>query len=215
MTELTRSRERQKADRKEHILGVALALMSERGFTATTYELIAKRAGVSRGTVFNYFPYKESILLAFAAAELVELRHRVEERRQLGPAWGATEELKFVFQELALFASQRRALVMPLSYELLSPNPERSRAAYRSLPLADLLREALQRGQVEGSVRRDHTAERLARTLANTYFITALQWAAYRSDRSLKSELATALKLTLEGVQPAVGELQGTTAGHP
>lgn len=36
--------------------------------------------------------------------------------------------------------------------------------------------------------------------IANTYFLTALQWAAYRSERSIREELRQALELTLEGV---------------
>lgn len=178
----------------------ALELMRERGFTAATYDLIAERAGVSRGTVFNYFPYKESILLDFAAAALGEVADRVALRREATPVWSAADEIRYVFDELGGFALQQRALILPLSYELLNPEPERSRAAYLALPLADLLRGALERGRASGSVRSDHSVERLVRTLANTFFITALQWAAYRTDRGIQAELRLALDLTLEGL---------------
>lgn len=195
------TRERQKADRRERILAAALELMNERGYAATTFDLIADRAGVSRGTVFNYFPYKEALLLAFAATELAELKERVKRSRAELPGWSATDELRFIFAELAAFATAKRDLVLPLSYELLSPDPHRSRAAYLALPLGDLLKGTLKRGLDEGGVRTDHSVERLTRTLANTFFLTALQWAAYRPDRSLRSELSTALKLTLEGIK--------------
>ncbi len=178
----------------------ALDLMAERGFTATTYELIADRAGVSRGTVFNYFPYKESILLDHAAAELGELADRVAARREAEPNWSATEEIRYVFDELGGFALHERELILPLSYELLNPDPERSKAAYLALPLAELLKSALERGRREGSIRRDHSTERLVRTLANTFFLTVLQWAAYRPDRGIQHELRVALDLTLEGL---------------
>ena len=178
----------------------ALELMTERGFTAATYELIADRAGVSRGTVFNYFPYKESILVDYAGTALSELADRVAVRREAEPHWRAVDEIRYVFDELGGFAQRQRELILPLSYELLNPDPARSRAAYLALPLADLLRGALERGRAEGSVRADHSVERLVRTLANTYFITALQWAAYRPDRGVQSELRLALDLTLEGL---------------
>ncbi len=200
MTLISGTRERQKADRRERILQAAIQLIDERGFAATTYEAIADLAGVSRGTVFNYFPYKESMLLGHAAAILAELAKRVAARRTADPAWGVLEELRFVFEGLGELLTHQREMVLPLSYELLNPDPERSRAAYLALPLGELLREALERGRAEGLVRTDHSVERLARTLANTYFITALQWAAYRSDRSIRSELRLALDLTLEGV---------------
>lgn len=181
----------------------ALELMKERGFTAATYDLIADRAGVSRGTVFNYFPYKESILLDFAAAALGQLAARVALRREAEPGWSAVHEIRYVFDELGGFAMRQRELILPLSYELLNPDPARSKAAYLALPLAELLRSALERGRATGEVRSDHSVERLVRTLANTFFITALQWAAYRSDRGIQSELRLALDLTLEGLQSA------------
>ena len=59
---------------------------------------------------------------------------------------------------------------------------------------------ALERGRREGSIRRDHSTERLVRTLANTFFLTVLQWAAYRPDRGIQHELRVALDLTLEGL---------------
>ncbi len=190
----------------------ALELMTERGFTAATYELIADRAGVSRGTVFNYFPYKESILLDYAADELGLLAQRVALRREAEPGWSALGEIRFVFDELGAFAQRQRQLILPLSYELLNPDPARSRAAYLALPLGDLLRSALERGRAEGSVRQDHSVERLVRTLANTFFITALQWAAYRPDRGVQSELRLALDLTLEGLTSA--SAKGASAGQ-
>lgn len=200
MTQLSGTRQRQKADRRERIMQAALQLMKERGFTAATFDLIAERAGVSRGTVFNYFPYKESILLDYAADALGQLADRVALRREAQPGWSAVDEIRYVFDELGGFVQRQRELILPLSYELLNPDPERSRTAYLALPLADLLKGALERGRAEGLVRSDYSVERLVRTLANTFFITALQWAAYRPDRGIQSELRLALDLTLEGL---------------
>lgn len=183
--------------------------MRQRGFAATTYEQIAATAGVSRGTVFNYFPYKESILLDHAASELAQLDQKVIHRRTSEPGFGAIDELRYLFDELAAFVERQRELLLPLSYELLNPDPVRSRAAYLALPLGPMLQRALERGRQEQRVRTDHSVERLGRTLANTYFMTALQWAAYRSDRPLQTELRLALALTLEGL------LQEPTAARP
>jgi AcrR family transcriptional regulator len=48
--------------RPDEVLDAALALFMERGFAATRVEDIGKRAGVSKGTVYLYFPSKEAIL---------------------------------------------------------------------------------------------------------------------------------------------------------
>ncbi len=187
-----------------------MRLFQERGFQATTFSDIARAADVSRGTVFNYFPYKEALLIEFFGRHLEALREGLARRRSEagGPAaeagnepWsGSGEELAFLFDALAAFVDANRDLVLPLSYELLNPDPERSRRAYLALPLGDLLRDVLTRARAAGTVRDDYSRERLARTLENVYFITAMQWAAYRRDRSIRDELRKALVLTLEGI---------------
>lgn len=196
-------RERKKADRRERIFSSAMQLFEERGFQRTTFSDIADAAEVSRGTVFNYFPYKEALLIEFFGRHLESLRELLARRRgerQVTPA----AELYFLFDRLAAFVEAHRELVLPLSYELLNPDPERSRRAYLALPLAELLRDVLTRARTEGLVRHDYSRERLARTLENAYFITVMQWAAYRQDRSIQEELHNALTLTLEGiVRPA------------
>ncbi len=45
------------------ILNTALRLFAERGFYATTVRAIAKKAGVSKGLMYNYFESKDEILL--------------------------------------------------------------------------------------------------------------------------------------------------------
>ncbi len=178
----------------------ALALIEERGLKGATFELIAERAGVSRGTVFNYFHNKETILVAYFGRQLEALAQRVEKRRAK-PGFDALAEIDFLFAELATFVADHRELILPISFELLDPNEDRSRAAFLALPLVDLFRAAFKRAQAAGQVRSDYSSERLARTLANAYFITALQWAAYRQDRSVHEEFAVALRLALEGLR--------------
>ncbi len=187
-----------------------MRLFEERGFQATTFTDIALAAEVSRGTVFNYFPYKEAMLIEYFGRHLEALREALARRRANagrpvddaggGPGTGPLAELAFLFDALAAFVEAHRGLVLPLSYELLNPDPERSRRAYLALPLGDLLRDVLTRARSAGTVRDDYSRERLVRTLENVYFITAMQWAAYRQDRSIREELRKALTLTLEGI---------------
>ena len=48
---------------------------------------------------------------------------------------------------------------------------------------------AASKGRANGFVRDDFSSERLARSLANVYFLTALQWAAYWPDKPIQEEL--------------------------
>jgi AcrR family transcriptional regulator len=56
---------------KEKILEVAVNLIIEKGFKATSMREIAKEAGVSNPTIYNYFPTKEKILFAY-----IEQKHK-------------------------------------------------------------------------------------------------------------------------------------------
>src|SRR6266516_4250958 len=52
--------------RVEEILQAAGALFAEIGYDKVTTNMIAARAGVSRGSLYQFFPHKEAIAQAFA-----------------------------------------------------------------------------------------------------------------------------------------------------
>lgn len=57
-------RSRRKDARPGELLAAALDLFVEKGFAATRVEEIAQRAGVSKGTLFLYFPSKDDLFKA-------------------------------------------------------------------------------------------------------------------------------------------------------
>jgi len=57
-------RERRKEARPGELLEAALELFVEKGYAATRSEEVAVRAGVSKGTLFLYFPSKEELFKA-------------------------------------------------------------------------------------------------------------------------------------------------------
>ena len=64
------TRLRRKEARPLELLDAALGLFVERGFAATRCEDVATRAGVSKGTLYLYYPSKEELLKAV-------IRHKV------------------------------------------------------------------------------------------------------------------------------------------
>ena len=77
-------RERKKLATRLAIHEAGMQLFAERGFTATTVDAIAEAAGVSRATVFSYFPTKEEIVFGDAAAAVDALAERLRERSGRG-----------------------------------------------------------------------------------------------------------------------------------
>jgi AcrR family transcriptional regulator len=73
-------RERKKRATRQLISNVASGLFIQRGFEEVTVAEIAEAAGVSKMTVFNYFPRKEDLFLDRHADRLAELVSVVRSR---------------------------------------------------------------------------------------------------------------------------------------
>jgi AcrR family transcriptional regulator len=84
------ARQRRKDARPSELLDAALALFVEKGFSATRSEEVAARAGVSKGTLYLYFPSKEDLLKAVIRHTLMADVARGAER--VAQAHGATSE---------------------------------------------------------------------------------------------------------------------------
>ena len=66
-------------ERPEQILNAALVEFGERGLAGTRLEDIAKRAGLSKGTIYLYFPNKEAVfreMVRHIVVSQLELRER-------------------------------------------------------------------------------------------------------------------------------------------
>ena len=77
-------RQRRKDARPLELLDAALDLFVEKGFTAARAEEVAQRAGVSKGTLYLYYPSKEEL---FKAVITRNLTSRIADTAQQVQAW--------------------------------------------------------------------------------------------------------------------------------
>jgi AcrR family transcriptional regulator len=73
------SRQRRKEARPQELLDAAIELFARKGFAATRSEEVALRAGVSKGTLYLYFPSKEELFKAVVRSRLSTLIAEGEE----------------------------------------------------------------------------------------------------------------------------------------
>ena len=117
-----RSRRHPSQSRAQHtvaaIFEAAGLLAAERGEDALTTNLIAERAGVSIGTLYQYFPTREAIVEAMVAQERARVMRALDDLLARFGAQGGTPPQdvvrEFVHVYLSAFASAdagRRALV--------------------------------------------------------------------------------------------------------
>ena len=88
-------RARRKEARPGELLDAALALFVEKGYAATRVEEVAARAGVSKGTLFLYFPSKEELFKAVVRENAG--RHLQDAVREVAEYTGSSAELMHEF----------------------------------------------------------------------------------------------------------------------
>lgn len=94
---LPRGRQRRKAARPQELLEAALDLFVEKGLAATRAEDVAHRAGVSKGTLYLYYPSKDELFKAVVRTHLSDAISAGDELAdQFG---GSTSELLSLLAE--------------------------------------------------------------------------------------------------------------------
>ena len=136
-------RERQKLERRATIVRCARNLFREFGYEATSVEQIAEAADVSAGTVYNFFPSKIEILMAFFSSDVEE--KMAESLAALGPPPADPREgvLRLIAAQIRLVEGLSRKYVkLVVTQTLLTGRDSpagRADAAVDALLTADLV----------------------------------------------------------------------------
>ena len=153
---------RRKAARPAEILSAALDCFAERGFAATRLEDIAARAGVTKGTLYLYFPNKEELFKALIRQELLPNVERLE-AAAAGPGSAAELLGQLVSIWVGHVVPSRIAVVPKLIIAEAGNFPELAKFYLREVieRALKLLRAILRRGVESGEFRPvdvEHTA---------------------------------------------------------
>jgi TetR/AcrR family transcriptional regulator len=148
-------RERRKEARPGELLEAALDLFVEKGYAATRAEEVAVRAGVSKGTLFLYFPSKEELFKAVVRENLA--RTVSEGASALEGFDGPTGDLltHLMQQWWARYGATKASGISKLIISEASNFPELARFYQDEVvtPGTDLVRRVLQRGIDRGEFR--------------------------------------------------------------
>ncbi|CAN5713603.1 hypothetical protein BH20ACT12_BH20ACT12_08560 [soil metagenome] len=109
--------------RREQIVGAATRVFAEKGFRRATTKEVARAAGVSEGTIYNYFEDKDALLLAildrlneterraadFEEGMATDFRGFLEQylRRRISLIWENREVFRVVLSEMLVNAELR------------------------------------------------------------------------------------------------------------
>lgn len=200
LTELSR-RERKKEETRRRIFEAAVELFRSKGFDATTVEEITEKADVGRGTFFNYFPRKESVLAWLSEEKLlVAEEHGAALLAEDRPSREKLIEL-FAFEASAYEADK------DMSRYVFSEKMKLAFVPTREVEMRwqTLIMELISRGQAQGELRTDVSAERAEGLLTSVYIVTLYHWLFCPEDCGrqavdLQPELHARLSIVLDGL---------------
>jgi len=201
LSDLTR-RERKKEETRRRIFETAIALFRDQGFEQTTVDEITEKADVGRGTFFNYFPRKESVL-AYLSEERVALAEEnaavlLEDRAS------ANDKLLDIYSFAASAYLKDRELSRYVFNEWMQrafqPTQEAGQRWHK------LVVAAIEQGQAAGDLRADVQPVVMESLLSSVYISTLYYWlccpvgSEMPLDFPLLDELRLRLTLVIEGL---------------
>ncbi|HSK42195.1 MAG TPA: TetR/AcrR family transcriptional regulator [Arenibaculum sp.] len=144
---------RRKEARPSEILSAALDVFSERGFAATKLDDVAARSGISKGTLYLYFPNKQELFKAVVREALLPNIERIE--RMVGDFPGPSTVLleRFVETVTQAVAASRIGAIPKLVIAEAGNFPDLARfyldeVIHRGFGLiAAILRRGIDRGE--------------------------------------------------------------------
>lgn len=197
---------RPRASSRDVLEEAAFELFLEQGYDGTTVAQIARRAGVSRGTFFNYFPAKADVFWADVDEALDELPGRLRETAAVGDRADAIDAergtvgaIRAALLALAAGFDARRVPWVLTHFEVIGrPGEVGASALARLSRAAAILRDfAVERG---GGGIRDAASRTLAFAVVGAAVSSAYAWAEAGPRRgTLDAHLAEALTLVLDG----------------
>lgn len=150
-------RAREKALRKKAILAAAKEVFFEQGISQATVDDVAARAEVSKGTIYLYFPSKESLLAHLLLEGLTFLLRDLRRVRQAHghlPAEGQLRELAKAYLSFSRKRPHYFRLIMAFDrgrfQEQIPPHLSRHILA-RSNRCLEVVSDVIQQGIQEGS----------------------------------------------------------------
>ncbi|MDA8163496.1 MAG: TetR/AcrR family transcriptional regulator [Desulfobacteraceae bacterium] len=154
--------------RKEAIVVAAAELFAEKGFSETTTAEVAEQAGVAHGTLFYHFKTKENILLEVFESIMARYQAGMEAAVANAGSGMAAIEALLRFQ-LAFVEENRQEYLVVLrdfpSYLANSDSPQKAVVQRRLAGVVGVIRQALERGRQDGTIRGDLPVEETAHIL--------------------------------------------------
>jgi len=136
--------------RRDEIIDAAIQVILQKGFLETSMREIAAAAGVGKSTLYDYFPSKDEILIAYVVEEVE--RMTVQAQAIITQGLSATEKFKRIWRTQMEYMLANKLVYLKISFEAQRLNQESQqriqarRHAYQDM-LCELVEEGIRNGE--------------------------------------------------------------------
>lgn len=194
-------REQQKRQNRTRLIEAALACFSEEGYDRVTVDVITRRAGLAKGTFFNYFRSKADVLLQVGA---VQEEWMVEEIARILQA--DETPVPEAVTRLMVAAATRFPLTRPLlraMHQAALQTPDVSEAQVRHFAQVGMaLIPLCERGQQKGELTRTLSPYDIARHIMQAYSGALLAWSLTPEPETLGELMERTFRYLFDGLRP-------------
>lgn len=192
------NRQSKKADIQARVVQCALQLFRENGIDATTMETIADVAGITKRTLYRYFPNKEAIASAYWLGNVREKTAMLPKLLQAYPDTRA--RLTAVFLDACVgFNADPELARMHFGHQFQQLGRQLESQVNPSNDLTAFLTSLIAQGQTSGDVRSDIAAEQLAWQVQLIFAGICLIWFANPGIYALEARLTEAVACFMDG----------------
>ncbi len=191
-------RERKKLETRQKIIKIAMYLFKKQGFDSTTMEQIAEEVDISKATLYNYFPVKESVISEYWQGNVKNLKYHLLKMIQLMP--DTSSRIKKTFNTAAneLFKSKQDIYKVYLNHWLSNfNNPSVSKRMESGFE--DIFTMIIKLGLQSGDIRKDQPPELLIKHLEFMFLTACINWLSDPKLFPLEKTLNHTVQLFIDG----------------
>jgi AcrR family transcriptional regulator len=195
MDEYESRRERKKEETRQRLLEAGWRLFHDHGYDETTVAEIAEAADVAKGTLFNYFPTKESLLDQIGLWRIDLLGDRLLEMQDAPES--ALGRIKLMIRAMTHEFTTDPSLARHMFLARVGAPMHRERA-HR---FGSLMHELVVQGQAKGEIRDDMDAHLIARLLMTCWFHHLARWWHENGDQPEETRMMHTVDALMEGMK--------------
>ena len=196
-----------KKEKKDLIMEAALTVFSQQGFSRTTISAIAKKAGIGKGTIYEYFATKEEII---HNSFQFFMRHlELDFQKVLVTDMPALDKLKAIMDGFTHFLDAHTFEMMELMFQFWSEGiryKESKGMLYQDMnkfykAYREIFADVIIQGMGDGSFRKDINPHHTSSMIVGALDGIMVQWVLDQENFNYKEVVKTISFTLLNGIE--------------